>query len=50
MKNEEQIKSIKELYPKLTDEECIEVAERLDQYLMLAWEIWQTEKEKSTQG
>jgi hypothetical protein len=44
MKNEEQIKSIKKLYPKLNDEECIEVAERLDQYLLLAWEMWQEEQ------
>jgi hypothetical protein len=41
MTDEERIKKIKALYPHLTDEECKEAADRLDQYLGLAWEIWE---------
>jgi hypothetical protein len=45
MTDEERIKKIKALYPNLTDEECAEAADRLDQYLALAWEIWEADKE-----
>jgi len=33
--------SLKELYPKLTEEELQATAENLDRYLTLAWEIYE---------
>ena len=31
------------LYPGLTEEELVEAKENLERYLLLAWEIWETE-------
>lgn len=41
-----QIKAIKELYPHLSDEECEKAADALDEYLTLAWEIWEGERKQ----
>ena len=36
----QRIKKIRVLYPRLTDEECLETADNLDRYILLAWEIF----------
>jgi hypothetical protein len=46
MKNE----ALARLYPNLSPEELEEAKENLDQYLMLAWEIWEAEQLALTQS
>jgi hypothetical protein len=46
MKNE----ALARLYPNLSPDELEEAKENLDQYLMLAWEIWEAAHPALTPG
>lgn len=38
------MEQLKALYPNLSPEELTAAKENLDQYLLLAWELWETEQ------
>jgi hypothetical protein len=39
--------ALAKLYPHLSPDELVEAKENLDRYLLLAWEIWETEMDKT---
>ena len=44
------LEGLAKLYPHYSPEELQEAKENLDQYLLLAWEIWEEEQSTLTQG
>lgn len=39
--------ALRKLYPDFSDDELIEVKENLERYLLLAWEIWEANRQST---
>ncbi len=47
---DENLLKLKELFPKLTDDELVIAQENIDRYLEVIWDIWQDEKSRNATG